>query len=105
MKPAAATAMSVAPLRIAPDVATGRPVAVVVVIVILSTVGGGSPSQETYASDGLALPGTGWRSSESTVGVPGRGGAGGPGGGNLFPGGGGEGGSGLRGTGLPRGGG
>src|SRR4029453_3332428 len=33
MKPAAATAMSVAPLRIAPDVATGRPVAVVVVIV------------------------------------------------------------------------
>jgi hypothetical protein len=54
-------------------------VAVVVVIVILSTVGGGSPSQETYASDGLALPGTGWRSSESTVGVPGRGGAGGSG--------------------------
>src|SRR5215204_4088021 len=33
MKPAAATAMSVAPLRIAADVATGRPVAVVVVIV------------------------------------------------------------------------
>src|SRR5215213_1360902 len=33
MKPAAATAMSVAPLRIAPEVATVRPVAVVVVIV------------------------------------------------------------------------
>src|SRR5919197_5654285 len=33
MKPAAATAMRVAPLRIAPDVARGRPVAVVVVIV------------------------------------------------------------------------
>src|SRR5829696_2162724 len=69
MKPAAATAMSVAPLRIAPEVATGRPVAVVVVIVCPPSDGCGSPAQETDASDGLALAGTGSRSSESTVGV------------------------------------
>src|SRR5919107_6158323 len=69
MKPAAATAMMVAPLRTAADEAAGRPVAVVVVIVCPLDEGGGSPAQETDASDGLALAGTGSRSSESTIGV------------------------------------
>jgi hypothetical protein len=54
MKPAAATAMMVPPLRTAADVATGRPVAVVVVIVCPLDEGGISPAQETDASDGLA---------------------------------------------------
>jgi hypothetical protein len=55
--------MRVAPLRTAAEVATGRPVVVVVVIVCPLDEGGGSPAQGTDASDGLAVARTGcWMS-------------------------------------------